>query len=347
MTVTDRHSQRSADMAVIDLSGIDDPAEFDRVAAELDAINRDLGFFCVTGHGVDRDLIARMYDVTARFFHLPAEHKQRSRLDRDSGMRGWEPAGERALGRGIGDDTPPDLREVFGSSRPVEDLDDAYYREVEGREYFFAGTNWPDEPAEMRTVWGEYYAAMERLADTIYRLMERALELPAGWFAPFNDRHASPMIANFYPPVSDPLPGQLRAGAHTDYGGFTIVYQDDAPGGLQVSDQRGGWIDIAPRADTFAVNLGDLMARWTNDRWVSTLHRVVLPPAAIGGDGASPWRISFPFFQQPNADAVIRCIPGCEGPTGPKYGPVTSGRNWYNKNIQTMGGTPLPEWDGD
>jgi len=338
---------RTADMAVIDLSGVDDSAaEFDRVAAQLDEINRDLGFFCVTGHGVAKELIERMYEVTARFFHLPAEQKADARLDRESGMRGWEPAGERALGRGMGTDTPPDLREVFGSSRPVEGTLDPYYREVEGWQHFFAGTNWPAEPAEMRAVWGEYYAAMERLSWTIYRLMERALGLPAGWFEPFNDRHASPMIANFYPPVREALPGQLRAGAHTDYGSFTIVYQDDAPGGLQVSDHQGGWVDIAPRSDTFAVNLGDLMARWTNDRWVSTVHRVVLPPAAISAAG-SPWRISFPFFQQPNADAVIRCIPGCEGPEGATYGPVTSGRNWYNKNVRTMGGEALPEWDDD
>jgi len=317
-------------LAIVDLDGTDrSRSRLAEEAERLDRINQELGFFCVVGHGVSPTLIADMYDVTARFFHQPEEVKARSSLDRTTGRRGWEPAGQRGLGRSMGQETPPDLREVFGSSREI-DRDDPYYASVPDGEHFFSGTAWPETPADMRATWLAYYVAMEDLSWRIYRVMEAALDLPMGWFQAFNRHHASPMIANYYPPVTEVLPGQLRAGAHTDYGAFTILYQDDAPGGLQVSS-LGGWVDVSAQPGAFTVNIGDLMARWTNDRWVSTLHRVVLPPESVG-----TWRISIPFFQQPDADAVISCIPGCEGPDGAKYEPITSGRNWYDKNSRTL-----------
>ncbi|NLA34741.1 MAG: isopenicillin N synthase family oxygenase [Actinobacteria bacterium] len=328
-------------LAVIDLTGVDtDPARLHEEGRRLDAINGELGFFCVSGTGISQDLIDRMYAITAEFFHLPDEVKQKSYRRDDIGMRGWEPAGERGLAWSIGEKTPPDMREVFGSSREV-DPNDPYYREVEGSNYFFAGTNWPEQPEGFRQTWLEYYAEMERISGLIYRVMESALGLKQGWFTQFNDRHASPMISNYYPPTKSALPGQLRAGAHTDYGAFTILYQDDAPGGLQVLDQESNeWIDVLPTPGAFNINIGDLLARWTNDRWVSTLHRVTLPPFDEAA-GLSE-RISVPFFQQPNADAVIECIPGCEGRGGAKYEPITSGANWYNKNSATIEGYVQP-----
>jgi isopenicillin N synthase-like dioxygenase len=158
--------------------------------------------------------------------------------------------------------------------------------------------------------------------------MAEALGLPPNWFECSCQRHASILLANYYPPTARRAADQLRAGAHTDYGGFTILYQDNAPGGLQVSDRNGGWIDVQPLEDSFVVNIGDLMARWTNDRWVSTLHRVVVPDATAGG---SPWRVSIPYFQQPDRDAIISCVPGCEGASGPKYQPMRAGLNGYSK----------------
>jgi len=163
-------------------------------------------------------------------------------------------------------------------------------------------------------------------------LMEQALRIPAGWLAGHCSRHASIMLANYYPPVDGVVDArQLRAGAHTDYGGFTILYQDDTASCLQVSDRSGGWLDVKPEPGTFIVNIGDLLARWTNDRWVSTVHRVVVPEQR-----PLPGRISIPFFQQPDLDAVISCIPGCEGETGPKYEPIQGARNGFDKHQSTV-----------
>ena len=127
------------------------------------------------------------------------------------------------------------------------------------------------------------------------------------------------MRLNYYPPQTErPRNGQLRASAHTDYGGFTILSGEDAAGGLQVRGREGHWIDVKTTRDIFVVNIGDLLMRWTNDRWLSNLHRVINPKD--GGSGGS--RLSIAFFNQPNYDTLIECLP----PLNPaKYSPVLSG----------------------
>ena len=107
----------------------------------------------------------------------------------------------------------------------------------------------------------------------------------------------------------------------------TFVRGDDVPGGLQIKLRRGGWIDVAPPPGGFVCNIADAMARWTNDRWVSTLHRVANPPAGSGGRE----RISLVFFHMPNHDAEIRCLPGCAGADGAKYPPVTFADHYLGK----------------
>jgi isopenicillin N synthase-like dioxygenase len=129
------------------------------------------------------------------------------------------------------------------------------------------------------------------------------------------------MVISNYPDQPEELEaGQLRAGAHTDYGGLTILKTEDKPGGLQVQTSDGRWEPVPIVPGAFIINLGDLMAQWTNDEWVSTMHRVVNPPRdqAIGSR-----RQSLVFFHQPNYDAVIECIPTCTE-TAPKYARTTS-----------------------
>jgi isopenicillin N synthase-like dioxygenase len=114
----------------------------------------------------------------------------------------------------------------------------------------------------------------------------------------------------------------MRMGAHTDYGSITVLLADPVPG-LQICDDAGHWHDVVPAPGSFTVNVGDLLAEWSNDRWRSTLHRVVPPPP--GADGPVRRR-SVAWFQQPNWDAVIECLPTCSDETNPpRYAPVTSG----------------------
>jgi isopenicillin N synthase-like dioxygenase len=145
---------------------------------------------------------------------------------------------------------------------------------------------------------------------------------------------ADPGEAWSYYPARDhaPLPGQMRAGPHTDYGTLTILRQD-AVGGLEVLDPGGAWVGVIPVPGAFIVNLGDLMARWTNDRWRSTLHRVVDPP----GSGQAR-RQSMPFFQNANWSAEIACLPTCLAPgEKPRYEPVLAGPHLMGKFRRSVG----------
>src|SRR5262249_38886665 len=144
------------------------------------------------------------------------------------------------------------------------------------------------------------------------------------------DRSIGTMRLNYYPaPSGPPRPGQLRAGAHTDYGGFTILSGEDVPGGLQVRTRDGRWVDVATTPTTFVVNIGDLLMRWTNDRCLANMHRVLNPPA-VGEPGRA--RLSIAFFNHPNYDALIECL-ASQGPA--KHPPVLSGEYRDTKYAKT------------
>jgi len=137
------------------------------------------------------------------------------------------------------------------------------------------------------------------------------------------DHHLGAMAANCYleQPVAPPA-GQFRIYPHVDFSTLTILYQDDSPGGLQVHKRGAGWVDVPAIPGTYVVNLGDLMGRWTNDKWVATPHRVVNPPR----DQAMTRRISLPFFHNPNHDALIESISSCVTADRPaKYLPIEAG----------------------
>ena len=174
---------------------------------------------------------------------------------------------------------------------------------------------------------------MEVLVRDLMHIAALALDLPQTYFDNKIDRHVSAMRINYYPPHSDPIPSeQLRAGAHTDFGLFTILLGEDGTGGLQVRTTNGEWIDVATSPDFFVVNIGDLFMRWTNDTWVSNLHRVRNP--SLGA--VAPRRLSIGFFHQPNYDALIECISSCTDPNNPpRYEPVRSGDYRDHKYRQT------------
>jgi isopenicillin N synthase-like dioxygenase len=179
-----------------------------------------------------------------------------------------------------------------------------------------------------------YYRRANRLANDLMGLFALALDLPEDFFLDKLDKNMSALRIIRYPEQHEaPLPGQLRSGAHTDYGTLTILMSDRAAGGLQAQHRDGYWVDIVPEPDSYVVNIGDVMQIWTNDRWVSTLHRVVNPPAEVATRAR---RHSVPFFHQPNYDALIETLPSCHGPGNPaRYQPFTYGEHWMRKWMAT------------
>ena len=167
---------------------------------------------------------------------------------------------------------------------------------------------------------------MRDLGNRLMSLFARGLGLPPGFFAGQTGQAANALRAINYPARdAAPLPGQFRAGAHTDYGTLTILRQD-AVGGLEVLAPGGRWAGVEPVPGAFVINIGDLMARWTNDRWRSTLHRVVDPAAA------AVRRQSMPYFQNANWSAAVACLPTClEDGEKPRYEPVLAGPHLMGK----------------
>ena len=280
------------------------------VAAEVGAACEEIGFFLITGHGVAPERIQAMYDISAEFFALPAEVKATFETPTNNSYRGYR--------RGT-------FRETLEIGR--YDDPDAIRAAGYGEEWVArAEANvWPSVPAELQAVWRTYFATCEQLAISVMEIFAEALALDRRWFATKFDRHTSYLSANHYPGLAEtPEEGFLRLGEHTDIGSLTILYQDGAPGGLEVLDRRGRWCGVPAVEGSFVVNLGDLMAKWTNDRWVATRHRVVSPDP----DDRAARRISIPFFQHPNYDALIECIPTCADPDRPARYPAVLGGNW-------------------
>ncbi len=313
------------------------PAGKRAVARQIGQACTDIGFFTIVGHGVPGALVTETLEVTKAFFDLPLEEKLRVRQPRPEQSRGYIGQGGENLSYSRGDPSTADLKEVFAIGR-VEVPDTEYFRGPAAYPSF-APNVWPERPSRFREVWTAYYLAVEQVALRVMDMLAMALGLPEDHFRPSIDRHVSPLRANHYPEQAmPPRPGQLRAGAHTDYGALTVLLPENVPGGLQVLNRLDEWVDVEPPPGAFVCNLGDLMQRWTNDRWRSTMHRVVNPAR---DHAAGNRRVSLAFFHQPNYDAVIECLPTCTGPGNPpRYPPVSASEHRLRKYLAGLAAEP-------
>jgi len=306
------------------------------VAKAVDEACRSIGFLVITNHGIPAELVEQVSELSREFFALPLAEKRK--VDRPSPemVRGYSAVAEESLSYSLEEAAPGDLKESF-SIGPTEVPDDPYFHSAAAGPHF-APNVWPESHA-FQAAYTEYFAAMSDLSRSLMRIFALALEMPETFFDDKIDRHISMLRTLSYPPLAEAaLPGQLRASAHSDYGSLTVVLPDGP--GLQVQ-YEGQWIAVPDVPDGFVVNLGDLMMQWTNDRWVSTLHRVV-NPALDSLDNRR--RQSLVFFHQPNYDAMITCLPGCKPAGQPdKYPPISSGDHLLSKFVKqtTFGGTKV------
>ena len=314
---------------VIDLAPAREGGRRERleVAGAIDAACCDIGFFVITGHGVPDRVVEDLRRAAHDFFALPAAEKLARRHPVPGTNRGYHPVGGEALAQANDVAAPPDLKEFFHVG-PVDVTDDPYYTSAAGRAHFVPNL-WPARPPDFERAATVYYRTLHGVVAALMRLAALALDVDERFFDDKVDRSIGTMRLNYYP-AQAAAPGQLRASAHTDYGGFTILSGEDVPGGLQVRTRGGDWIDVPTTPTSFVVNIGDLLMRWTNDRWLSNLHRVVNPPQAAGPARA---RLSIAFFNHPNYDALIECLPS-QGV--PKHPPVRSGDYRDSKYAKTL-----------
>ena len=302
------------------------------VAKAVDKACRDIGFLVIQGHGVSRELMNTMRRVSRDFFDLSLAEKQRVARPAKDVARGYIGLDEESLARSRDPSAyGSDLNESLMIG-PVDDVPIDYAFAPEAGKHF-APNMWPEQIPELQAAYTNYYRAMGELAQTLMRIFAVALKLPESHFDGLIDRHISRLRVRNYPEqLTEPMPGQIRAGAHSDYGSLTILAAEDKPGGLQVCNAAGQWVNVPIAADCFIVNIGDLLALWTNDTWVSTLHRVVNPPA---NQGAGSRRQSLVFFHNPNYDAeIVSLVPDA----APKYAPTTSGSHLRKLFTATQNG---------
>jgi isopenicillin N synthase-like dioxygenase len=269
--------------------------------------------------------------MTKEFFALPLAEKAKSDRPAVDQVRGYSAVGGEGLSYSLDEPTPPDLKESL-SFGPTDVPNDPYYTGPEAGPHF-APNVWPEKPAGVKQVWTEYFAAVDGLATDLMRLFALSLGLEEHYFDKTVDKNISMLRLMRYPrQTSEPLPGQLRAGAHSDYGSMTILRKEVGDTGLEVKNKADVWTPVPVIEGTFIVNIGDLMQQWTNDLWTSTMHRVVNPSLSSGENRD---RISIIYFHQPNYDALVECLPTCltQGEK-PKHAPVASGDHLLSKFVK-------------
>jgi isopenicillin N synthase-like dioxygenase len=300
------------ELPVIDLGLLRSDGESGRraVARALRQVCETTGFFYVKNHGIDAALQDAVFGASRRFFAQPLEVKREVEMCGAEMERGYEGIGDQILDATVG----PDRKEsIFvGVDWPLD------------HPLVLAGTphhgpnRWPRltgwrEPVE------EWFAVMERLARLLMNGLALSLELPWGYFDFCLENHMSSLRLLHYPPRPDAdAAREVGCGAHTDWGAITVLAQD--ADGLEIRHAAGEWIAAPTVAGTFIVNLGDMMARWTNDLYASTPHRVL--------NRSTRDRYSAAFFFDPAFHTRVECLPTCRSEARPaRYAPVTSGEH--------------------
>ncbi|AJE46860.1 isopenicillin N synthase family dioxygenase [Celeribacter indicus] len=301
------------DLPIVDIAPFldGDPQARAQVARAFGAAFETTGFAIVTGHGVPEDLARRLYDTMTAFFDQPMERKTVFTPPEKAKGRGYLPIGIESVAKTLSGETPPDLCEALVYAAPHRPENDA--------------TNyWPDDPPALAGLVRAWTGEINTLSRHLARLSALALDLPEEYFdADYADPSLTLRFVNYPDQPEAPKPGQLRYGEHHDYGALTILRQDAAPGGLEIRDDTGVWREAPVVPDSFVINVGDLLARWTNNRWRSTLHRVSNPPRDLTG---STRRLSMVAFTGPNERTQISCLPSCQSAENPPlYQPVACG----------------------
>ena len=310
--MTTESNPPNASLPIIDIGPfLNGTKEEQRVVAQkIYQAATETGFTYLENFGMSSTLIANAFEMSSVFFRSDNKFNIPYDPEINHGYAG-------VRNEALDPSKPPDLKESFTTRNALRLPTGA--------------SHWP-EP-EFESLTREFYAACRNTAETIMRAFAMALDLPPDFF---NDKHTGlTQTLRFlnYPPSGQPEAGQLGAGAHTDYGTITLLFQDNK-GGLQVQNVDGDWVDAPPIEGTVVINTGDLIARWSNDVFKSTPHRVVpRPESAVEG------RQSIAFFSDPDPDVLIETFPSCITDDRPaRYPPITAGEHIRERILASQRG---------
>jgi len=302
------------------------PGARERLGAELRWAFENVGFYYLRGHGIHQSLIDATFAQAARFHALPEEQKLAVQINAEN--VGYMPMKvDQFSGR------PPSRNEAFFLRRDRA-LDDPL---VVSMRRFHGLNQWPADLPGFREIALAYMQAMEALCRRLVPLYATALDLPPD---AFDRAYAEPHLIlrlTHYAPLPADEAASLSLTPHTDSGFMTLLAPNPLPG-LSILLPDGRWIDAPSVADAFVVNGGDILHRWTNERFLSTPHRVI--------HRTNVDRYAIPFFCDPNQDTLFECLPTCRSATQPaKYPPIRFGDYaiWFaHKNYEHLAQEPAP-----
>lgn len=314
-------------MASIPTVQMDDPDQ-ERTVQTLRTACIESGFFYLEGHGISLAELENVMTISKQLFDLPLASKQA--LSDPVMSRGYTAFEEEMLDPDK--QRKGDTKEGFYIGREIPETSPKYNPSK------LAGPNrWPTPELcpemkdcnDFRTTMMNYHEKASQVGFRLTQLLALAIGLEDMHYFDknFQDPLAMVRLLHYSQEKSNPQDGIFACGAHSDYGMITLLLTDNNPG-LQILTKAGVWIDVPPKKNAFIVNLGDMLERWTNDLFRSTVHRVVT--------SGEKERYSIPFFYEPDFDTVVQCLQVCcskENP--PKYPPTTSGQHLLDKYKQT------------
>jgi isopenicillin N synthase-like dioxygenase len=306
----------SSSIPVIDLKGLrsGDLKSMKEVGKQIDEANKEIGFFLVKNTGVDFGHMEKTLKTCEDFFLSPLENKMQCRKDSPPEFKPWGyfPRNMEQLQRGKDFDSKE-------KKDYLNDINEQFNMQNDSPKSNLPAPIFPSYPQEFKPVFTRYWKDCESLSNLLLKGFALGLDIEPAYFENKFDYCASVLRVLHYPEGVKLQPGQFRASEHTDYGSLTVLYST-APG-LQVKNRNGEYVDVTIPWEHFVINIGDLMAFWTNDKWVSTPHRV------ISKDSDKPVkRFSLAYFHNPNTDCLVECIPSCQSEKQPwKYEKIYSG----------------------
>ncbi|KAJ7505878.1 hypothetical protein B0H11DRAFT_1976528 [Mycena galericulata] len=313
---------------VIDLSDIlsTDPDVRRGLVNEIKHACMEVGFFYVKNHGIPEEIIQHTLALMRNFFDLPLKAKLEVENTKTPNFKGYSPV----LSGNNDPNGAGDLQEGFEFG--FEPLDGIKADDGAATEGIMAGANiWPTQLPEFRQAALEYYHRALNLGRLLFPLFALALDLPEDFFVDKTKHSAALMRLLHYPPQSGEVDDRvIGIGAHTDWECFTILWQEPGIQALQVLNSSKEWIDAPATEGTLVINLGDELARWTNDVFTSTVHR------AINRSGVR--RYSIPLFFGTDYDVRLEPIPSCVSSDRPaRYEVITAGEYIKSRLQATYG----------
>jgi len=308
------------DIDLSGLRGISFPKK-KQIADKFNQLFGGVGAAVIHNHGVSTTLINDMRSAFTAFFGSDSEYKQQySRPKTRVTARGYscmEDLKESAKGM-----------ERFSFGDFDVDRADPYYGSDQGR-IWFPENFMPGVPEDLTDLANEYFYEMKDLSNRLFEIFEISLSAPSGYFVDNIKKSTGNLTGILYPGVKGPAPSSLRVQPHTDSGILTILNAEPTiEESLQFTDVSGSWVSVKPDVNGYVLNVGDLLHRWSNGKWLSTIHRVLMPSESY----RSIPRLSVAFFEHPDYDADI--VSYAPDGTEEKFSPVNAGDFESQKRLE-------------